>query len=338
MGHAHNFVMPSLPLRVAGHASEAVAVFFVLSGLVIRFVVDEKEQDWQSYLVARLARIYPVAILALAVTFLADSIGAHVNEQYYAGLRFYNPANIQSFLLDILLSNELWFSHSVFGTNEAYWSLGFEVWYYILFGMITFLPQHLTLPIVVIWLSVAGPKIALYLPLWLMGAATYHGLSIIKIRRGVSALFFCASIILYFLIWKGLGPIATVPMFHWEDDVHEFYSLIYFYSIGAVVSMNILSFDGLFRDRAIWNLALKRCVQFLAGASFTLYLIHEPILALIAATVPKITASPLSGVSAIILTLSIVLFIAEIGERRKRIFASVIRRVLRANPRRQDSG
>ena len=173
-GHARDYTTPWLPSLIASEARDAVAVFFVLSGFVISFVVNEKEHSWRAYLTARAARIYSVAVLALLITLVCDTIGTLYNPNRYFELRFYNSGNWIDLFKNITFLNELWFQHSVFGTNGPYWSLGFEVWYYIFFGLIYFLPVRFKLPAVVLWILVCGPKIALYLPLWLMGVIVYN--------------------------------------------------------------------------------------------------------------------------------------------------------------------
>jgi peptidoglycan/LPS O-acetylase OafA/YrhL len=55
-----------------------VDVFFVLSGFVIAFVTTERESDGRSFAIARLARVYSVALPALVVTFVLDAIGRSI--------------------------------------------------------------------------------------------------------------------------------------------------------------------------------------------------------------------------------------------------------------------
>jgi len=55
--------------------NEAVALFFVLSGFVIGYATARREGTAQTYAVSRLARIYSVALPALVVTFVVDTVG-----------------------------------------------------------------------------------------------------------------------------------------------------------------------------------------------------------------------------------------------------------------------
>jgi peptidoglycan/LPS O-acetylase OafA/YrhL len=52
-----------------------VIIFFVLSGFVIAWATETKERSFDVYMVNRLARLWSVAIPALALTYVADSIG-----------------------------------------------------------------------------------------------------------------------------------------------------------------------------------------------------------------------------------------------------------------------
>ncbi len=53
-------VADSIPLSQYGHS--AVIVFFVLSGFVIAYITDTKENTLPSYAASRISRIYSVAV------------------------------------------------------------------------------------------------------------------------------------------------------------------------------------------------------------------------------------------------------------------------------------
>src|ERR1700691_426345 len=61
--------------RTEPYANEAVIVFFVLSGFVIAYVAERSEVTPRAFAIARLARIYSVALPALVMTFALDAIG-----------------------------------------------------------------------------------------------------------------------------------------------------------------------------------------------------------------------------------------------------------------------
>lgn len=134
LGHARHFVMPRLPGFLSGHTGEAVAIFFVLSGFVIAFVADRKERTLRSYATARLSRLFSVCLIALASNVVFDAISRHYGAQPLTALPYYNGDYLGTLPFSLTFTNELWFSHRVFGTNEPYWSLGFEAAYYAIFA------------------------------------------------------------------------------------------------------------------------------------------------------------------------------------------------------------
>ena len=64
-------------------AEGAVAVFFVLSGFMIRYVTIAKYGDLRRFAIDRIARIYSVVLPAMALTVLFDLTSARVNPGYY---------------------------------------------------------------------------------------------------------------------------------------------------------------------------------------------------------------------------------------------------------------
>jgi peptidoglycan/LPS O-acetylase OafA/YrhL len=153
--------------------SHAVTVFFVLSGFVIAYATDRGEDTAVSYGVSRASRIYSVALPALFVTFLLDRIGQDFRPEFYTSAWGYESAGQWfSFPICAVFLNEIWFFHISPGSDLPYWSLGYEVWYYIIFGVFLFSRRK--------WLMVSailllvGPKIVSMLPLWLFGVAAYR--------------------------------------------------------------------------------------------------------------------------------------------------------------------
>jgi peptidoglycan/LPS O-acetylase OafA/YrhL len=146
----------------------AVDVFFVLSGFVIAYVVVTKEGDFKSYLVSRAARLYSVAISALILTLGLCLVGRKFRPDYHWG-----DGSPFSYLRAATFTNELWFSNVAAGNNGVFWSLGYEAFYYALFDAAIFPPRRLRIPSLAIIAIVAGPRILLLLPLWLMGVGAY---------------------------------------------------------------------------------------------------------------------------------------------------------------------
>src|ERR1700722_3682883 len=173
-------------------AAASVAVFFVLSGFVIRYITTVKKTDGQRYAVDRFARIYSVAIPAILLPILFDTISAHASHAwYYANfVGTLPPATHGASLIHTLLSqnwlrdairiflnltmlSQSWFQDISPLSNSPFWSLTYECVYYALFGFILYLRGSQR---ILAWLTVflfIGPTVFLMFPLWLLGCATY---------------------------------------------------------------------------------------------------------------------------------------------------------------------
>lgn len=119
---------PFASLHVFG--SNAVIVFFVLSGFVISHVLSTSETNARAYAVARLSRLYSVVVPALFIVALLDTFGARAAPDLYV-----TPLTGDSFVADLFFVNALWNHASTFGSMSTYWSLGYEAPYYVIAGL-----------------------------------------------------------------------------------------------------------------------------------------------------------------------------------------------------------
>jgi len=165
-----------LIIRELNLGSDAVVLFFVLSGLVIAFTVDRKDRAPGRYAFNRLTRLYSVVLPALALTFLFDGIGRAISPADYDGFWYNGVAPWEQAIRGVLINTE-WVGEPIrIGSNGPFWSLSYEAAYYGLFGIAIFtrgLVRALALAIVAL---VAGPAIILLLPVWLMGVVVYQHL------------------------------------------------------------------------------------------------------------------------------------------------------------------
>ena len=184
-----------------------------------------------------------------------------------------------------------------------------------------FLPKQYRLSAFALWLCVCGPIIALYLPLWLLGVATYecYAMSYWKPRKYVSLLLFSGTIISYFCFRHYVGNSVT-GMYLPYGVYQEIINFLYFMIIGMMLCFNIIFFDQIAGSAPFWNPILEKWIRWSAGASFTLYLIHEPIFALICSLFSSVQTSVPMAVGAWVITLVVVFLMAELGERRKKLF------------------
>jgi peptidoglycan/LPS O-acetylase OafA/YrhL len=127
------------------YGNSAVSYFFILSGFVMIIAYGNRKTklDKLTYYISRIARIYPIYILALfAVALIAL--------QSSAGL------NVKSFFLQSLLIQS-WFPANVLTLNTPGWSLSVEAFFYLLFPLLLNLYKRvpfkqLCVGIVSVWL------------------------------------------------------------------------------------------------------------------------------------------------------------------------------------------
>ena len=156
-----------------GH--DAVTLFFVLSGYVIAYSIEgHRRRNARQYGLARLSRLYSVVGPALLLTFLLLMIGEALNPQFYH--QFYRGFDGVRLVLAGCFLQEIWLLSASPPTNGVFWSLGYEFWYYVIFGIWVY-GRHCSLGR---WLLLGailfvGPKVLLLFPIWIMGALAYRG-------------------------------------------------------------------------------------------------------------------------------------------------------------------
>ncbi len=171
LGHL-TVVDPSMGCFAAIDGRVFVMCFFVLSGYFIAYTTERNKRDGSDYAVARLSRVYSVLLPALILTEILGRLGYLLNSDYYGHwLQGDGMRNILS-LFNIQC---LWALDLNPMSNHPLWSLSYECWYYLIFGLACFLPRDKTR-----WLAVglvcliAGPRIMQLMPVWLLGVICYH--------------------------------------------------------------------------------------------------------------------------------------------------------------------
>ncbi len=223
----------------------------------------------------------------------------------------------------LLFTNQLWFSNVTPGYNGPFWSLGYEIWYYLIFAAAYFSNGFWRFALTLLCIAIAGPRIIILFPLWLMGVATWTFPSRVSIgKSGASILWWSSLTTLAVLAFWQLvrisepNPVAVVDAAPWRTLVN-WRAYLADYGIGLLVALNFMSFNlaGLNWQR-LAPLTIKP-VRWLAGSTFTLYLLHVPHAQFLTAISPwKIGTSP----QQILVeggTFGIVLLVAEYTERRK---------------------
>ncbi|PKO88941.1 MAG: hypothetical protein CVU18_05810 [Betaproteobacteria bacterium HGW-Betaproteobacteria-12] len=255
------------------HLQTAVMGFFVLSGFVIAYIADTRERDGISYASARIARMHSVIIPALLVTLLFDWLGLSINPDFYQTWDFPTPIGDDQgwrYLLSFLYLNNTWiFPNMNPGTNGPFWTMTYEVMYYVMFGLALYIKGKKKYALLIFVAAIAGPAILTYSGIWLLGAGAYYLQKRKVLAPLISAILFMASLLLI-LTLSAYGPTIKANL---DGQTAPFY-----YAIGILFALNIYSSAGI--DAYLFRLfggAHKRIRQ-LGMLTFALYLCHRPLL------------------------------------------------------------
>ena len=308
--------------------AQAVIVFFVLSGYLIGYVTNRPGASARGYALDRAARIYSVALPALLLTFVLDAIGQHFRPELFVGGWFSGEEPLLSqFLRNGLFLNQIWSINTHPGSNVPYWSMGYEVWYYIAFGFFVFLPRVWGGLAAAAILVFVGPRVAALFPVWLLGVGVYHlNARGLPRRRAVGVALFVGAPLVWaaFEVWArlhGFRAMQPIPDRGWELWQDQFF--------GLVVAVHMLGMNAVAPVLGKLLLPCAGVIRWLAARCFTFYLMHVPVLQFLLVLAPYPATSwrerGLVGCG----TLALVLLLAEATERRKAVWRRMFERLLR---------
>jgi peptidoglycan/LPS O-acetylase OafA/YrhL len=330
--------------NISQQGIDAVSIFFVLSGLVVSYAAQTKDHDLANYTVSRLARLWSVAVPAIVLSALLFYIGKTVNPGLYAGLAVNAPDDFMGIgivqhaveasdtlraAISMLFVNELWgFSIIQFG-DPPYWSLGYEFWYYVLFGLFFYLTGWKRTVAVAAAALLVGPKIMLLMPVWLMGVLLYHFRPVLP--RWLAFICLLGPIVAYALfryldIWRLLASLDALVPFTTSGSADFARS----YVVGIMTAINFIGFNSLCNGRKPGR--LKPPITWLAAKTLSLYLFHFPILYVLAAFWPIGPHPAIRGMTIILVTLATVFLLSLVSEAQKNRWRTVLATLFSPSP------
>jgi len=275
---------------VASLGRVSVIIFFVLSGYliskgVVRDIINKK-WSWITYLQKRGARLYAVLIPALFLSALLDFSGSHIfsgNTIYYANIQYHVmfPFAIPNHMKFSYWISNLFFMQGIltpiFGSNMPLWSLGYEFWYYIIFPLCVLgfsarkrwsdVLKYLACAVVLFFFT--GKEITIYFIVWLMGAFAAH------LRWSPT---YHKAIVYYISLFILLATVIIMRMRHAGGYLADF-------SIATAFTLFLLSSSWYLTGDVVKKSLSKPIIQFTSGFSYSLYLLHMPLLVFIDALI-----------------------------------------------------
>ncbi len=312
-------------LREWNVASDAVVVFFVISGLVIAYAA-ERDGDLRTYTFNRLSRIYTVIVPALLLTLLFDAIGTRITmEAYPQG--YYQALPLGEFLFrGLTLSPQWWglMDPVRLGSNGPLWSLSYEVAYYAIFGAIVFLRGAIRPVMVALIALIAGLPILALLPAWALGVLVWRrvgqpdatalplpvawAMAIGGPALIVLAKAFGAAEIFAALTAQAFAPADYHMVLGYSDEI------LWNTLMAVLMVLHLLGIARLMQGTN-WTEPTRAAhvIRWLAGGSFSLYVMHYPTLQLLDAVLPE--SLPLYNLWLLGLTLAVCFAFAALFER-----------------------
>jgi peptidoglycan/LPS O-acetylase OafA/YrhL len=298
-GWGLNELLARTPLHLVWDGTGAVLVFFVLSGFVLTLAfIQPAPPRWANYYARRLPRLYlPVwAALALAVALAALAPRLVTNGQSWWINAHASPATVSMVAKDATLLTD----PSLL--DSALWSLRWEVMFSLL------LPLYIWFAVK--WRGLAWLKFAAALALIGLGSKTGHasllylpvfalGVLMASERERILAVTarFSAG------VWTALVTVAVLLLtFDWMFGPYAEWVIRPVRSAGAALIVL-----GFLNAGAVVRFASKKPVQWLGRISFSLYLVHEPIVVTVDRLLPGDNA-----LEVLVIALPIALAIAAI--------------------------
>lgn len=272
---------------LTGFPHEAVIVFFVLSGFLVggSAIRSLGRWNWQNYIITRLSRLWTVLIPALVVGGALDLWGGHsFSSQFYVGQSVPIYWDVAARLNAPTLACNIFFLQTIIcqplGSNGVLWSLANEFWYYIIFPMIILaMYGHVARRVrltyaffALLGLIFVGAEIAQFFIIWLLGAAItiIPKLSLEKTRE-LSSLVALSVIVLVCAVYSRVT----------KDFLADF-------ALGFTCAALVWVLASSKRQAGV---LYARVAAFISALSYTLYLVHLPVLVFVSSYLMKTNLS-----------------------------------------------
>nr|WP_293834710.1 acyltransferase [uncultured Arsenicibacter sp.] len=252
----------------------AVIVFFVLSGFIIAYTISNNLQTFDTYLVLRVSRLMSIALPAIFITALIEIYlsfqGGSIIAMYTRGNSFIR------YLLSAVFLNEIWFISAAPPINTPLWSLSYEFWYYLLFGLYCFKKENKSFKILSILFGlIVGPKVLLMFPIWFMGVLSFETS---KYRENFKYGFvlFLFFLIILLIIAAYLPPmpfsLGKYPLYFSNQFITD-------YILGGIIAWALWVLPKQ-SYKAISNTKFICYLRKIGDLTFSLYVLHYPFLVL----------------------------------------------------------
>ena len=304
--------------------SDAVVFFFVLSGLVIAYTTEVKDKTIGQYSFNRMTRLFSVIVPALILTIILDYFGQKISPENYDGWWYNNAPAWEQMSRGLSFSNQ-WFGQNFrIGSNGPMWSLSFEAAYYIIFGLMYyfggFKKYLLLLPLLLIF----GISILALFPVWLVGLWSYNKIKTSDIpQQHIWPTIIFPPLIYTIFIWMHVPNTLLLLTklllgVNFVNNTLGFANeFVWNFIIAVLVAVHLIGVAAYSqRSQKPLNLRFSKIVRWSAGATFSIYVVHYPLLQFVDAILPQASIEFLRHAILFSSVLLLCFVFAEFSERR----------------------
>lgn len=255
-----------------GFAHQAVVVFFLLSGWLVGGALLNKYHEKNALLfygIDRITRLWIVLIPCFFLSLLLATLAGDVRISK-PDFALANEYSATAFIGNLFGLQDMWVPR--YAGNFALWSLANETWYYILLPLIILPFAAKSAAAKVFWafaflalMSALSFPIALFFIIWLLGAGASRFQFNISTRVRTMLLLALLGLSAYFRIMGNNDKLEPVSFF--QDLVLS----VLFLALLCSLQYKPSAHGRMFRRLKNWGAAL-------AAFSFTLYVIHVPLI------------------------------------------------------------
>jgi len=256
---------------MSGFAHLSVVVFFVLSGWLVGGSLLDKigdEHALRNYAIDRITRLWIVLVPVFCISLLCGQLTGDVDSSRP------DTGSAGEYSLGAFLGNLVGLQDSLvprFGGNFALWSLANEIWYYVMFPLLVVMLRGKSiaaralsaLGLAAIAKLVSGALLA-YFAVWLLGTL----FSRIRLETGPAVRGLLLGIVAGSAVYYRLeGHVDTQSLETFGQDLPFALAFVLW-----LASMQTAA------PRSPLYRTVDRLGQFLARFSFTLYVLHVPLI------------------------------------------------------------
>jgi peptidoglycan/LPS O-acetylase OafA/YrhL len=311
-------------------AHHAVIVFFVISGFSVASAAERSPGQPGKFLAARLSRVYATAAPALVIALALDLAVGSQHADLYPTWQYHKWWLHLGF--HSLFLGELWSFHLHPFSIIPYWSLSYEVWYYLLLAA-TLIPVRLVRGIsLVLILAVMGPRLWLLLPCWLFGVLLFRVHERVPIRASIANLWWPSLAFAFaYVTMLALGLPQWQEALALPGDRGFIWGYSKWFLVDTAVALGFAltlwcsglaqPISGSAPGRAV------RLITWLAPHTFGIYLLHYTFLAAIKSVMFPLYAPLAQAAPAVVLTLLACIAVSELAERTRPLWRNFFARL-----------